>query len=153
MTFFGIHLHFIRNGKLNPVVRRRRTNARQYWEYRLKTRYTIHHPAARTLGYFDQIMCEYCLWDLVKDLVYKRNPEDKVIDESEEHILNIDPQFSYHLKLIHSLRTKPVPAKAGSRAFILTYERTLQDAARLQTRSWQYLGSRSEIHRFTTHPG
>ena len=35
-------------------------------------------------------MCEYSLWDLVHDLLYKRNVEDKVIDESEEHILNID---------------------------------------------------------------
>jgi hypothetical protein len=49
-----------------------------------------HHPASRTLRYFDQIMCEYGLWDLVHDLSYKRNVEDKVIDESEEHILNID---------------------------------------------------------------
>ena len=49
-----------------------------------------HHPAARTLRYFDQIMCEYGLWDLVHDLSYRRNVEDEVIDESEEHILNID---------------------------------------------------------------
>jgi len=49
-----------------------------------------HHPASRTLRYFDQIMCEYGLWDLVHDLSYRRNVEDKVIDESEEHILNID---------------------------------------------------------------
>jgi hypothetical protein len=48
------------------------------------------HPATRTLGYFDQIMCEYGLWSLVNDLLYKRNVEDEVIDESEEHILNID---------------------------------------------------------------
>jgi hypothetical protein len=41
-----------------------------------------HHPASRTLRYFDQIMCEYGLWDLVHDL--------SLIDESEEHILNID---------------------------------------------------------------
>ena len=32
-----------------------------------------HHPAARTLRYFDQIMCEYGLWSLVNDLVYRRN--------------------------------------------------------------------------------
>ena len=37
-----------------------------------------------------QIMCEYGLWDLVHDVAYKENLEDKVIDESEEHILNID---------------------------------------------------------------
>ena len=49
-----------------------------------------HHPASRTLRYFDQIMCEYGLWDLVHDLSYRRNVEDEVIDESEEHILNID---------------------------------------------------------------
>ena len=47
-----------------------------------------HHPASRTLRYFDQIMCEYGLWDLVHDLSYRRNVEDGVIDESEEHILN-----------------------------------------------------------------
>ena len=46
-----------------------------------------HHPASRTLRYFDQIMCKYGLWSLVNDLVYKRNVEDEVIDESEEHIL------------------------------------------------------------------
>jgi hypothetical protein len=49
-----------------------------------------HHPASRTLRYFDQIMCEYGLWSLVNDLVYKRNVADEVIEESEEHILNID---------------------------------------------------------------
>jgi hypothetical protein len=49
-----------------------------------------HHPASRTLRYFDQIMCEYGLWDLVHDLSYRRNVEDEVVDESEEHILNID---------------------------------------------------------------
>lgn len=49
-----------------------------------------HHPASRTLRYFDQIMCEYGLWDLVHDLAYKKNVDDEVIDESEEHILNID---------------------------------------------------------------
>jgi hypothetical protein len=48
------------------------------------------HPVARTLRYFDQIMCEYGLWNLVNDLVYKGNVEDAVIDESAEHILNID---------------------------------------------------------------
>lgn len=42
------------------------------------------------LRYFDQIMCEYRLWGLVHDLSYRRNLEDVVIDESEEHILNID---------------------------------------------------------------
>jgi len=49
-----------------------------------------HHPAARTLRYFDQIMCEYSLWDLVHDLAYRKNVDDEVIDESAEHILNID---------------------------------------------------------------
>jgi hypothetical protein len=49
-----------------------------------------HHPAARTLRYFDQIMCEYGLWDLVHDLAYKKNVDDEVIDESEEHVLNVD---------------------------------------------------------------
>ncbi len=49
-----------------------------------------HHPAARTLRYFDQIMCEYGLWGLVHDLAYKKNVDDEVIDESEEHVLNID---------------------------------------------------------------
>ena len=49
-----------------------------------------HHPAARTLRYFDQIVCEYGLWNLVNDLAYKRNVEDVVISESEEHVLNID---------------------------------------------------------------
>ena len=48
------------------------------------------HTVARTLRYFDQIMCEYGLWNLVNDLVYKGNVEDAVIDESAEHILNID---------------------------------------------------------------
>ena len=35
------------------------------------------HPAARTLRDFDQIMCEYGLWDLVHDVTYRRNVEDK----------------------------------------------------------------------------
>ena len=35
-------------------------------------------------------MCEYGLWDLVHDLAYKKNVDDEVIDESEEHVLNID---------------------------------------------------------------
>jgi len=48
------------------------------------------HPAARTLRDFDQIMCEYGLWDLVHDVTYRKNVEDKVISESEEDILNID---------------------------------------------------------------
>ena len=52
-------------------------------------------PASRTLRYFDQIMCEYGLWDSVHELSYRRNVEDEVIDESEEHILNID---STHLR-------------------------------------------------------
>ncbi len=61
-----------------------------------------HHPASRTLRYFDQIMCEYSLWDLVHDLLYKRNVEDKVIDESEEHILNIDnTQLVFNLRRWH----------------------------------------------------
>jgi len=49
-----------------------------------------HHPASRTLRYFDQIMCEYGLWDMVHELAYKKNVDDELIDESEEHILNID---------------------------------------------------------------
>jgi len=49
-----------------------------------------HHPASRTLRYFDQIMCEHSLWDLVHDLSFRGNVADKVIDESTEHILNID---------------------------------------------------------------
>jgi hypothetical protein len=64
-----------------------------------------------------------------------------------------NPQFSYRFKLIHSLRTKPVLAKAGNRAIVLPDERTFQDAARLQTRSWQYLGACSEVYQFATHPG
>lgn len=48
------------------------------------------HPASRTLRYFDQIMCEYGLWDMVHELAYKKNVDDELIDESEEHILNID---------------------------------------------------------------
>jgi len=35
-------------------------------------------------------MCEYGLWDLVHDIAYRKNVEDKVIDESKEEILNID---------------------------------------------------------------
>jgi hypothetical protein len=49
-----------------------------------------HHPASRTLRYFDQIMCEYGLWELVHELAYKKNVDDELIDESEEHVLNID---------------------------------------------------------------
>ena len=48
------------------------------------------HPAARTLRDIDQIMCEYGLWDLVHDVTYKKNVEDKVIDEKAEDTLNID---------------------------------------------------------------
>jgi hypothetical protein len=48
------------------------------------------HPAARTLRDFDQIMCEYGLWDLVHDVAYRKNVEDKVIDEKAEDTLNID---------------------------------------------------------------
>ncbi len=49
-----------------------------------------HHPASRTLRYFDQIMCGYGLWNLVHELAYKKNVDDELIDESEEHVLNID---------------------------------------------------------------
>ena len=56
------------------------------------------HPAARTLRYFDQIQadrlslsaCEYGLWDLVHNVAYRKNVEDKVIDEKSEDTLNID---------------------------------------------------------------
>ena len=36
-----------------------------------------------------------------------------------------NPQFSYHFKLIHSLRTKPVLAKAGNRASVRPDEREI----------------------------
>jgi len=52
------------------------------------------------LRYFDEIMCGYlpvgfcalaiASHRMVHDLSYRRNVEDEVIDESEEHILNID---------------------------------------------------------------
>ena len=48
------------------------------------------HPASRTLRNFDQIMCEYGLWDIVHDVTYRRNVEDKLIDENSEDTLNID---------------------------------------------------------------
>ncbi len=48
------------------------------------------HPAARTLRDFDQILCEYGLWDLVHNVAYRKNVEDKVIDEKAEYTLNID---------------------------------------------------------------
>ena len=48
------------------------------------------HPAARTLRDFDQILCEYGLWDLVHNVTYQKNVEDKVIDEKAENTLNID---------------------------------------------------------------
>ncbi len=48
------------------------------------------HPAARTLRAFDQIMCEYGLWDIVHDVTYQKNVENKVIDEETEDTLNID---------------------------------------------------------------
>ncbi len=48
------------------------------------------HPAARTLRDFDQIMCEYGLWDIVHDVTYRKNVEDKLIDEKAEDTLNID---------------------------------------------------------------
>jgi hypothetical protein len=48
------------------------------------------HPASRTLRDFDQLMCEYGLWDLVHDVAYRKNVEDKVIDEKAEGTLNID---------------------------------------------------------------
>jgi len=48
------------------------------------------HPAARTLRDFDQILSEYGLWDLVHDVAYRKNVEDKVIDEKSEDTLNID---------------------------------------------------------------
>ena len=48
------------------------------------------HPASRTLRDFDQIMCEYGLWDIVHDVTYRKNVADKVIDEKAEDILNID---------------------------------------------------------------
>jgi hypothetical protein len=48
------------------------------------------HPAARTLRDFDQILCECSLWDLVHDMAYRKNVEEKVIDEKSEDTLNID---------------------------------------------------------------
>jgi len=48
------------------------------------------HPAARTLRDFEQLMCEYGLWDLVHDVAYRKNVEDRVIDEKREDTLNID---------------------------------------------------------------
>lgn len=36
------------------------------------------HPASRTLRDFDQIMCGYGLWDLVHNVAYRKNVEDKV---------------------------------------------------------------------------
>ena len=48
------------------------------------------HPAARTLRDFDQIMCEYGLWDIVHDVTYRKNVVDRVIDEKAEDTLNID---------------------------------------------------------------
>lgn len=48
------------------------------------------HPAARTLRDFDQLMCEYGLWEKVHDVAYRKNVEDKVIDETSEDTLNID---------------------------------------------------------------
>jgi len=50
----------------------------------------IYHPIARILRYFDQIVCEYGLWNLVNNAAYKKNLEDKAIDKSEERILNVD---------------------------------------------------------------
>ena len=47
-------------------------------------------PAARTLRDFDQIMCASGLWEVVHQLIYEKNVEDKVIDESQEDTLNID---------------------------------------------------------------
>jgi hypothetical protein len=47
-------------------------------------------PAARTLRDFDQIMCAHNLWDIVHQLTYEKNVEDKVIDETIENTLNID---------------------------------------------------------------
>jgi len=67
------------------------------------------HPAARTLRDFDQIMCEYGLWDLVHDIAYRKNVEDKVISESEEDILNIDNAhlLGYSTPLPHWHQVKP----------------------------------------------
>jgi hypothetical protein len=36
-----------------------------------------------------------------------------------------NPQFSYHFKLIHSLRTKPAFVKAGDRTIVFPDERAL----------------------------
>ena len=49
-----------------------------------------HGPAARTLRSFDQIMCAYDLWDVVHQLTYGKNVEDKVIDAEAEDTMNID---------------------------------------------------------------
>ena len=46
------------------------------------------------MRYFDQVMCEYGLWELVHELAYKKNVDDELIDESEEHVLNI---YNTHL--------------------------------------------------------
>ena len=46
--------------------------------------------AARTLRDFDQIMCDSGLWEVVHQLTYEKNVEDKVIDETIEDTLNID---------------------------------------------------------------
>ncbi|MBC8231598.1 hypothetical protein H8E77_18770 [bacterium] len=35
-------------------------------------------------------MCEYSLWDIVHDVTYRKNVEDKVIDEKAEDTLNVD---------------------------------------------------------------
>jgi hypothetical protein len=61
-----------------------------------------------------------------------------------------NPQFSYHFKLIHSLRTEPALAKAGDRTFIFPYERAFQDAACLQAWSWQYSRPHTQVHE--SHP-
>ena len=60
-------------------------------------------------------------------------------DTANIYIIDWDnPQFGYCFKLIHSLRTKPVLAKAGNRAF--------EDAACLETWSWQYSRPHTQVH-------
>jgi len=51
-----------------------------------------------------------------------------------------------------SLQTDSLSADED-RASVRPDERAFQDAARLQTWCWQYLGSCSEVHQFTAHPG
>ncbi|MEK6733538.1 MAG: hypothetical protein AABY27_00315, partial [Pseudomonadota bacterium] len=68
-------------------------------------------PAERTLQDFDQIMAQYDLWEMVRDITYQQNVDNKIIIEEQEDTLNIDnthqPAYSAPSKSIKECRECP----------------------------------------------